>query len=254
MKMQKVYLSFLFATFCIFQSFSVGGDSQLQEVVVMDSLIYYKGQNPAIVARQKKPPFVGYYQVIKTGIDSVFSGVSGKNEKAILMKDDTLVILRDWNSLREGYVTTVPKAKKGYPTYNVEENDYDVPYYFLMYSKLDSLCFEYEEDSVKSISLSDAIIRDTVFSYGPAKVGMDRKTLSTNLGIDLDDYPSVRVIILPHYYRFTLKKHPLKRNYFMWPLPPLSLYSIVINDKVEQILINQESNHIRPTFFTIHLL
>ena len=251
--MQKVYLSFLFATFGVFQSFSVGGDSQLQEVVVMDSLIYYNGQNPAIVARQKKPPFVGYYQVIKTGIDSVFSGVSGKNEMAILMKDDTLVILRDWNFLREGYVTTVPKAKKGYPTYNVEENDYDVPYYFLMYSKLDSLCFEYEEDSVKSISLSDAIIRDTVFSYGPAKVGMDRQTLGRNLGIDLSQFPSIRVIMLPNYYGFTLKKHPLKRTYFRWGFPSVHLYSIIVDDKVEQILINQESDCIRPAFVTIHL-
>ena len=235
------------------QAFSMGTGTRSEEPVEVDSLVFYNGQNPAIVARQKKPPFVGCYQLISTGIDSAFSEVSGKNEMAILMKDDTLVILRDWNSLREGYVTTVPKAKKRYPTYHVEENDYDVPYYFLMYSKLDSLCFEYEEDSAKSISLSDAVIRDTVFSYGPAKVGMDRKILSTNLGIDLDDYPSVRVIILPHYYHFTLKKHPLKRNYFLWPLPPLSLYSIVINDKVEQILINQESNYIRPAFITIHL-
>lgn len=236
------------------QAFSMGTGTRSEEPVEVDSLVFYNGQNPAIVARQKKPPFVGCYQLISTGIDSAFSEVSGKNEMAVLMKDDTLVLLRDWNFIRDGYASTVATMKKEFPTYHVEENDYDVPYYFLMYSKLDSLCFEYEEDSAKSISLSDAIIRDTVFSYGPAKVGMDRQALGRNLGIDLSLFPSIRVIMLPNYYRFTLKKHPLKRTYFRWGFPSVDLYSIIVDDKVEQILITQEPNHIRPTFFTIHLL
>lgn len=247
----KLFIYILVVMSVSSHALGMGTDIRSDEPAEYDSLVYYQGHNPAIVSRQENPPFVGYYQVLSIGIDSAFSEVSGKNEMAVLMKDDTLVLLRDWNFIREGYVSTVSAMKKEFPTYHVEENDIDVPYYFLMYSSLDSLCFEYVEDSAKSIALFNAVIRDTIFSYGPANVGMDRQTLGRNLGIDLSQFPSIRVIMLPDYYRFTLKKHPLKRAYAVWGPMYVMLYSIIVEDKVEQILINDDSS-IRPNFFPIN--